>query len=84
MQWLYNKMCALPLPEVLGDFEDAIKVEHFNPSLNGRGAYKGDILKILIFNTPLPRPPSSLKIQNIDPHCFLFFQFLYIRLPKKC
>lgn len=24
-QWLYNKMCALPLPEVLGDFEDAIK-----------------------------------------------------------
>ena len=31
MQWLYNKMCALPLPEVLGDFEDAIKVEYFNP-----------------------------------------------------
>jgi len=24
-QWLYNKMCALPLPEVLCDFEDAIK-----------------------------------------------------------
>ena len=24
-QWLYNKMCALPLPEVLGDFEDSIK-----------------------------------------------------------
>ena len=24
-QWLYNKMCALPLPEVLGDFEDAIR-----------------------------------------------------------
>ena len=24
-QWLYHKMCALPLPEVLGDFEDAIK-----------------------------------------------------------
>ena len=24
-QWLYNKMCARPLPEVLGDFEDAIK-----------------------------------------------------------
>ena len=50
MQWLYNKMCALPLPEVLGDFEDAIKVEHFNPSLNGPGAYKGDILKTMIFN----------------------------------
>lgn len=43
-------MCALPLPEVLGDFEDAIKVEHFNPSLNGPGAYKGDILKTMIFN----------------------------------
>jgi hypothetical protein len=26
LQWLYNKMCALPLPEVLGDFEDAINV----------------------------------------------------------
>ena len=26
LQWLYNKMCALPLPEVLCDFEDAIKV----------------------------------------------------------
>ena len=24
-QWLYYKMCALPLPEVLGDFEDAIR-----------------------------------------------------------
>ena len=24
-QWLYNKMCARPLPEVLGDFDDAIK-----------------------------------------------------------
>ena len=24
-QWLYHKMCALPLPEVLGDLEDAIK-----------------------------------------------------------
>ena len=22
-QWLYHKMCALPLPEVLCDFEDA-------------------------------------------------------------
>ena len=24
-QWLYHKMCALPLPEVLCDFEDAVK-----------------------------------------------------------
>ena len=24
-QWLYHKMCALPLPEVLCDFEDAIR-----------------------------------------------------------
>ena len=24
-QWLYYKMCALPLPDVLGDFEDAIR-----------------------------------------------------------
>ena len=24
-KWLYYKMCALPLPEVLGDFEDAIR-----------------------------------------------------------
>ncbi|XP_023324790.1 NACHT and WD repeat domain-containing protein 2 [Eurytemora carolleeae] len=30
-QWLYNKMCALPLPEVLGDFEDAIKNIRLDP-----------------------------------------------------
>ena len=24
-QWIYHKMCALPLPEVLSDFEDSIK-----------------------------------------------------------
>ena len=24
-QWLYAKMCAVPLPEVLGDFETACK-----------------------------------------------------------
>ena len=27
-QWLYHKMCALPLPEVLCDFEDAAKNIH--------------------------------------------------------
>ena len=33
-QWLYNKMCALPLPEVLGDFEDAIKNIRKDPMKN--------------------------------------------------
>ena len=29
-KWLYYKMCALPLPEVLGDFEDAIRKAKLN------------------------------------------------------
>ena len=30
-QWLYHKMCALPLPEVLCDFEDATKNIRLDP-----------------------------------------------------
>ena len=33
-QWLYNKMCAMPLTEVLADFEDAIQSIRQDKHLN--------------------------------------------------
>ena len=33
-QWLYAKMCALPLPEVLCDFEDSVKNIRMDPFKN--------------------------------------------------